>query len=321
MILPAGSRELIDEFRLYPEYGDLRKVRPTIRAMEIGMWGVEKQEYKWSAAFWEQCRVTTSCIVARPQDEKGLEPGPNDIVPLMAQALRLVSEHWMSTTKTTAVDAVHEGAFAFVLYAIRCLAELVGNDRQRVAGRLLLRTIVECHITLAYLINKNDPALWTKFRHYGSGQAKLALLKISEAANPPHSVSEEKLERLANEDMWDEFVDINLGNWAGADLRKMAEESGTKQIYDTHYGWASAHTHGQWSALRDTSLATCLNPLHRLHRVPAIALSPLADTVPDAIDVVEAMITNLLKLFPGPAISLRSGPLDPPDTEHAKSQD
>jgi len=224
--------------------------------------------------------------------------------PRVVQALNDVSNHWIETSTSTAVDAVHEGTFTFVLYALTCLLEMVGVNRLGIAGRLLLRTLADCRITLAYLQHKNDPNLWAKFRKYGVGQAKLALLKLEEAVKPPHSISMETLKRLANEDVWQEYADIDLGNWAGMDLRKMAEESGTKDVYDAHYGWNSGFAHGHWSAMRDVTLTTCLNPLHRLHRVPAGGERGLGDVVPDAVEIVEAMIVGLLRAYPGASISL-----------------
>jgi hypothetical protein len=53
---------------------------------------------------------------------------------------------------------------------------------------------------------------------------------------------------------------------------ELAEQSGTKDAYDAHFGWNSAFVHGQWAAVRDGTLTTCLNPLHRLHRVPLIGM-------------------------------------------------
>jgi hypothetical protein len=44
-----------------------------------------------------------------------------------------------------------------------------------------LRTVLECYVTLAYLMKKNDEALWRSFRVYGAGQGKLAFLKIDES--------------------------------------------------------------------------------------------------------------------------------------------
>jgi hypothetical protein len=47
-----------------------------------------------------------------------------------------------------------------------------------------------------------------------------------------------------------------------------------------------------------------LNPAHRLHRVPAGDKHQLGDVVPDAVEVVEAMIGDLLRVYPGAEISL-----------------
>lgn len=314
--------ELVEGLRLYPDHGDLRMVRPSIRTFELSLSmapGEKDKKYAWSEAFWEECHRNSPCIAATPEPAEPVAQTAQVLGPVVVTTIDRLSQHWINTSKTTDVDARHEGAFAFVLYALRCLLELVGKSRQRIAGRLLLRTMVECRITLAYLIHKNDDALWEKYRRYGSGQAKLALLKISEAERSPHSVSAEQLERIANEDVWEEFVDINLGNWAGADLRKMAEASGTKEIYDAHYGWSSGFAHGQWAAVRDASLTTCMNPLHRLHRIPLIGIREFGDVVPDAVDIVEAMIGDLLQVYPGADVSLRNTPAAEANRAEAES--
>jgi hypothetical protein len=311
MHFPQNSEEMIEGLRLYPNYGDQRSVRPSIRALEQTLWVMEHHDVKWSAAFWQECHQKSPCVGGAPEEPDPPTPSAAEVGPIVARVVNILSQHWVDTAKTTDIDAKHEAVFAFVLYALRCLLELTGKARTRIAGRLLLRTIVECRITLAYLLAKRSDDLWSKYRHYGAGQAKLALLKISEAAREPHSVSAEDLDRIANEDVWDEFVDINLGNWAGVDLRKMAEESGTKDMYDAYYGWNSGFSHGQWAAVRDAALTTCLNPLHRLHRIPLVGLREFGDALPDALGVVEAMVAGLVREYPGVQIDLRT-PIAPP---------
>lgn len=306
MHFPRDSEEMIEGFRLYPDYGDQRSVRPSIRAIEQTLWVMGNHEFKWSAAFWEECHRKTPCMGGAPDASQAHVPPMVEAGPIVARAINALSQHWVDTATTTDIDAKHEGAFALVLYSLRCLLELTGKARNRIAGRLLLRTVVECRITLAYMMLKDDSALWSKYRHYGTGQAKLALLKIAEATSQPHSVTAEQLDRIANEDVWDEFVDIELGNWAGTDLRRMAEESGTKEVYDMYYGWNSGFSHGQWAAVRDASLTTCLNPLHRLHRIPLIGLRELGDAFPDARSIVEALVADLLRVYPGANIDLRT---------------
>jgi hypothetical protein len=136
---------------------------------------------------------------------------------------------------------------------------------------------------LAYLVKKRDEQLWAAYRSYGGGQAKLAFLKLIEADDLPRYVDLEALKELANEDLWQEYLDIDLGHWANKDLRRLSEEVGVKPVYDKYYGWPSSFVHAQWGAVRSTVFATCLNPLHRLHRVPRPPRDDFEDLSWDAV--------------------------------------
>jgi Family of unknown function (DUF5677) len=107
------------------------------------------------------------------------------------------------------------------------------------------------------------------------------------------------LQALANEDYWQEFVNIDLAHWCGKDLRKMSEEAGCKDDYDRYYGWTSTFVHGQWGAIRDSGLTLCANPLHRLHRTPLREGRTLEDTLPDGLRLVNAILDTVNALFPG----------------------
>jgi hypothetical protein len=186
-----------------------------------------------------------------------------------------------------------------VLYALEVLSELmrVGNAAT-VLGRSGLRTILEAFLTLAYLAKDDDPKLWAAYREYGAAQAKLAFLKLDAGGVPISSVSSETLEALANEDLWQEYVTIDLGQWAGSDLRKMSEVAGEKGTYDKHYSWTSGFVHANWAAVRNAVFTTCINPLHRLHRVPRRDAAALEDVVPDAVELCDGMLGLLAALYP-----------------------
>jgi hypothetical protein len=153
-------------------------------------------------------------------------------------------------------------------------------------------------VTLAYLNAKDDPALWKSFRVYGAGQAKLAALKLDQANSQPLSISLETLTEIANEDMWEEFVDIDLGHWAKADLRSLSIEGGTKDEYDRFYPWTSAWSHGHWSPVRHAVFDTCGNPLHRLHRILRDTPRSQLDVVPDAVALVDRIMTLVDREYP-----------------------
>jgi hypothetical protein len=186
-------------------------------------------------------------------------------------------------------------------------------------GRSVLRTIIECFITLAYLGAKDDQALWLKHRDYGSGQAKLAFLKNLRSEKVPKFINLERLEGLANEDRWLEFSDIQLGSWSESNLRTMAEEANVKDIYDNYYDFCSSYTHGNWAAIRDASFTTCWNPLHRFHKIPTAPNMAMPSIVPDGTLLINRMLDELGKLYPDFEHRLSDTPL--PDSEDSEVAD
>ena len=76
------------------------------------------------------------------------------------------------------------------------------------------------------MLGKDNPELWAKWREYGAGQAKLNVLKFDESVEPPEFIDLEAIEAIASEDMWEEFLDVNLASWSGLDLRKLSESAG-----------------------------------------------------------------------------------------------
>ena len=161
-----------------------------------------------------------------------------------------------------------------------------------------LRTIVECYITLAYLAEQDNLDLWLAHRMHGAGRTKLAFLKLDQSDDVPNYADVETLEDLANEDRWQELLDIDLSHWNQTDLRKMSEEAGVKDVYDQFYDWTSAYPHGNWCAIRDAVFDTCDNPLHRYHRIPRQSIRALPDVVPDACQLVDKVLKVVSELYP-----------------------
>jgi hypothetical protein len=60
----------------------------------------------------------------------------------------------------------------------------------------------------------------------------------------------------------------------------LAIATNTEKVYRLIYDPASSHLHGNWSSLRESNLVHCLEPLHRLHRLPSnFAVPPSLDVV------------------------------------------
>ncbi|WP_404454007.1 DUF5677 domain-containing protein [Virgibacillus necropolis] len=294
--------QFAEEIFYYPQKSDMKMVRPAIRSCENAM-SVMSEPSHWVQQFWDEALNISPCWDLNVVTEE--EPKLAALIVQNIDEIEIaIREHFYTSRSTSAIDAKHEASFAFALYCIDILKELTYSPIQNgITGRLGLRTIAECYITLAYLAKKNDEDLWLSYRVYGSGQAKLAFLKIDELAAQPQFVSLETLEMLANEDQWQEYSDINLGHWENSNLRKMSEFADVKDIYNSYYDWTSGFAHGQWSSLRNSEFTVCGNPLHRLHRIPS-KNKELTTVTSDAVDLCNKIINTLISLYPTEKIAL-----------------
>ncbi|MCO5054597.1 DUF5677 domain-containing protein [Thermomonas sp.] len=299
-------KNLLRYLDLTPEAEEMRYIRPSIRAAEMAFRVMspneEEIESPWCNSFWMECLERSQCA---PYE------GVGDDSPVLLFDEEKLQKSWFEkqyelverfsqVQATTGVDARFDAVFGIALFAGNLLLEVMhGRNRIGISGRLLLRSLAECRITLSYLIARNDDVLWARFRQFGIGQAKLALLKFDDAVVPPKFLSEKALAIIANEDASEEFVAVDLGHWCDLDLRKMAEYADVKYEYDAYYGWSSAFVHGSWSAIRDASLATCINPLHRLHRVPRGIQRPMEDVLEDAVGLFNRICADVDKVYAG----------------------
>lgn len=296
-------RERIQEIIDYPHRGDMRSVRPSIRSMEMAVISIKPDQVPslWPELFWAYTLEHTHCLPAPLEARGGSVHDPKILGKTINDVREGLLAHWLKSLRTTGLNQKHDGVFGFGFFALACLAEMsMGPLSSAITGRLLLRSLTECRISLAYLVRCGNDEMWKKFRSYGAGQAKLALLKHEEmAGQKARFVTQQALETLANEDYFQEYVEIDLGHWAGKDLRRLAEESGTKDDYDRYYGWASGFVHGQWGAIRDSNFTHCLNPLHRFHRIPLPYHRMLEPTIADALHLVNAILADVNTAYPG----------------------
>lgn len=294
----------------YPNYGDLQHVRPFIRASEIGMNMREGKESEWPEKFWKACLQLTMCApLPRKEQRKDIIRVSHDQVNRIRHLLLL---HYMKTDESSDLEPRHDSIFGIGFYALRLLDEVVATNLSRGAiGRVVLRSFVECYITLAYLIKKDDLALWEDFRNYGIGQMKLSYLKARDSKDKPAFIDEEFLKEITNEDRSEEFSDIELSHWASSDLRKMSEEAGCKDLYDAYYNWTSSFSHGNWGAIRESSFAMCANPLHRLHLIPSVTVYPLPGILEDVVKMTNLTLQLIESQYPDLNCQITNDPKPP----------
>jgi len=291
-------REMAEEWFGYPYEGDLRKIRPSIRASEMAENPLVEKDLTWPNAFWDEAWRNSPCLALMEEKEPTIAEAPSVSRADITSLLNEIESHWSHTHSTTAIDARHDAVFGLALYVVKVLDEMLGiGIGTGILGRLGLRTILEAHISLRYLLHKDDPELWKKWRAYGAGQAKLNALRFDELMDPPKHINQSTIEAIAGEDLWEEFLNIELGSWSGLDLRKISEKAGVKDAYDAHYSWTSGYSHGTWGPVRESCFETCGNPLHRLHRYPK--QQSLPDTISDACLSVNSILDDLDKSYPG----------------------
>ena len=175
---PAASSgsEMVEEIRNYPNHGDMRKVRPLIRATE-GALHLTSDHSDWSNRFWVQCLRDTGCSPLPVTAENQLLAATS--LERLASVYDALVAHANKTRSTSDVDPRHDMVFGTGLFALTVLRELLQiGVGQTVLGRTALRTLLESLVSLSYLAFKDSRELWKSFRVYGAGQAKLAFLKL-----------------------------------------------------------------------------------------------------------------------------------------------
>src|SRR5579862_638024 len=294
------------EYVEYPNRGDMRSVRPSIRALEITLRGnphelspekKKKEHEEIAERIWDELYAGTNCM---PLDM--LAPKVFDYREVAVKAIEVYKSliaNYFDNVSTTGIDARLDGSHGLAMYTIALLIEGIGlSADQRISAKLILRTILEAHINLRFLTIKDDPTIWLQYRNYGSSQAKLTFLKFLDAKEKPDYVDIQELYQLANEDVWLEYQDINLGSWANKSLRDIAIEAGLKGIYDQHYPILSTSSHAQWSSVRESNFTQCVNPLHRYHRIPDMPRFSQENLIPDMCKLINQMLEDVNKLYP-----------------------
>jgi hypothetical protein len=127
-------------------------------------------------------------------------------------------------------------------------------------------------ITLEWLIKKDDPELFKKYRTYSGGKAKAALerLRGNEDKYGGQAIAKKLAATFQDEiqedlGIWEQLMNEERGEWTKEGTRQMAEDLSKLTEYDTFFRRLSDIVHGTWRALERYHLVKCLNPLHGRH--------------------------------------------------------
>ena len=289
-------KRFVDDMGSYPSLEPGCPEGATVRASELAFVSDLPTDRSWPKEFWTEAWEKFPCFELVVPDDV-VDVSVSTTYERLQGVLTALEGHWNQTHLTTEIDAKHDAIFGMAFYSLRIIREMMTFGMSGgILARLGLRTLLEISINLKYLVDQNDVALWQEWRKYGAGQAKLSSLKVDNLQDPPQFIDPESLENIASEDMREEFVTIDVGNWAGADLRKISEQVSVKETYDKYYPWASSYSHAMWGAVRESSYRICANPLHRLHRYPE--QQTLEDCLYDAVILVDEILGLVDAVYP-----------------------
>lgn len=306
--------EEIDGIRSYPLGCDQKKIGAFVRCIDIGTSASDDKTKVWCDLFWKYCLENTECVpmfdpeVLSEEMSKMTEENYQKYYKKVASIRLGLIDHFYDSIKTTAVDPKFETVFGLAQYALDNASEcMLSRTGAMISGRITIRVLFEVYITLKYLIQQEKTSyLWWAYREYGQGQYSLIESKYKEMNLDSVLVDMPMVELITNEDKSTEFIPINLGNWNNTNLRKICEKVDEKQLYDKYYDYTSGFIHANWGAVRESSMQKCMNPLHRLHNVPAWGLLVLPNVCEDAYCLIDKIVDLADSQYPGLLSKIKS---------------
>lgn len=280
----------VDLLPNYPErltLDEREEVESFVRASMMSLFAMREnlKSRAWPQYFWRQNYSLAVCKPIERSIPKGMiatdAASLEDIAKRMQAAASQIQEYIRLLQHRVPIDIYDprkdEVLLGLFARAARLLTLLLEDPFlwARDVGSIVLRCLADTAITFTYLAKKGNDRDFEKFVEYGEGQLKLLMLHLQD--NHPGKRSPEGASAVDLEGSFSvlpEFIDIELGHWAGKDARKMASEVGMEHLYRLVFTPASSDVHGTWLALRKSHLTFCEEPLHRFHRLPVLTEPP-----------------------------------------------
>lgn len=147
---------------------------------------------------------------------------------------------------------------------------------------LFLRAMTDLHIALSWimldLVERSK-----KYILHGLGEEKLLMEHYKkEIEDHPDSPDNKQIKKIIdiksawiNSQRREFFVEVNLGQWAQLDYRKMSQEADCEGLYKFAYKPFSHAAHNMWPHVSMYNCKDCESPLHKHHLIPEIFEAPL----------------------------------------------
>ncbi|MBK8580874.1 MAG: hypothetical protein IPL86_03245 [Flavobacteriales bacterium] len=139
-------------------------------------------------------------------------------------------------------------------------------------GSLVLRSMVDTHITLAYICHEDSLKRALAFIDYGLGQERLYTAKVkakAEADGNTDVVAElTAYESDLDSEKYIHHTDVKYGAWSDKNIKSLANEVGLRDYYEATFPPFSSGTHGIWNHLLKFNCSVSDNPLHAGLKIP-----------------------------------------------------
>lgn len=139
-------------------------------------------------------------------------------------------------------------------------------------GSLVLRGMVDTHITLAYILQADSLQRAVAFMDYGLGQERLYIAKVKAKAEADGRMDVvaglKAYESELDSEKYIHHTDIKYGAWLDKSIKSLANDIGLGEYYEAMFPPFSAGTHGMWNHLLKFNCAVSDNPLHAGLKIP-----------------------------------------------------
>lgn len=261
---------------------EARRSSAQVRAMVNGIVGhlLEEVADTWPRSFWnrgmelEPVSKESAIEMVETEDASYSTAGlPREIRTYMRLVREGLDERWQMLPKDAYDSEVTEVVAALTARQVSIARRIAPNPGiwDWHVGPILLRTLVDTHITLTWILA--DPVERArKFIRFGLGQEKLQIehLKAVQAEEPDKDIASviEAREAWVNAQRYMFLLEVDVGAWSGMSTREMADEVGLQSLYNFAYAPWSSCTHSRWNHVGKFNLRNDGNPLHRYLRAP-----------------------------------------------------
>ncbi|WP_371157514.1 DUF5677 domain-containing protein [Jannaschia sp. 2305UL9-9] len=249
---------------------------------QFGYEGAPSTHDEWLNIFWREIGMIGSCVNRYGFEYEDVSDDPFDqlVTGLRNKAKKELSDRLDAWKPDLADIEPHEVIGALLARQVVITLEIANAPAIWTPNTAptILRSMGDVFITLAW-ISGDAPTRSKQFIEHGLGAVKLEIAHREKAIEeePDKHDADELAEMVKMQKAWldaqrmDQFIEVNLGNWAGSNTRRMAEEAGCLDFYNYVYQPFSNAVHSSWAHVGQFNATFCNNPSHRQHWIGTLA--------------------------------------------------